>query len=217
MNTVLRILPAAVIVLLLVLLFAADQSRRQLTIERNDAIAANDSLVELRRTDSTVTYGKLARLSDSLKGLETALKRKPQVVTVTVLVPDTSTHTATDTVAKRDTLTLADSLIGPPVDVRAEVRIFEVSDSLLQTDWVLTARPHPIPITVDVGCRTNEGPYKPDVVIQVPTWVQVDSIVTTTKPDVCAPARLPGIRLNLPRASIGMAVLVGLGYILGRL
>lgn len=155
----------------------------ELTIAKNNALADADKL----KLVAANVYERLARQNDHLVSLRDSLKKAGTAKTVTTVTvtpkPKTETHVTTTAPPPSDsTLLLSDSVVGPPVDIRATVALQAHADSSLTQRWQWWVNPAPIPLTIDVGCRER---YKPDVLVKAPPWVRLDSVETTTKIDVC--------------------------------
>lgn len=166
--------------------------RDQALISKHNVEAAADSIKIVWADDSVRIAQRLAFLNDTVSDLRKKLAHGGTSAATTVIVvrPD-SVATVHTTVVEGDAIKeLADSLVGPPADVRARVRVFGAT-----ADWSWRLVPTPFTITVDVGCR---GRLDPDVLVQTPTWVKLDSLRTVVRQNVCgAPAPRPRTALKL--------------------
>lgn len=157
-------------------------------IAAHDAIAARDTLVLLRQTDSTRIVGQLATYHGAVVSPRDQLSNNAAgtsktVTTLTVAARQTHTEHTTPPVLAGGDAVYTDSVIGPPADARVTVT---VTDSV-RWDW--TIQPTPIPLTIDVGCRAR---LKPDVIIEAPDWTRISGVKTNLDERLCDHANAVG-------------------------
>jgi hypothetical protein len=159
--------------------------RDELLLDKNNAEARADTLKLKYKNDSIVVVGILGFTRTQLSTLRDSLKLTGKTKTVTQLTvrPDASRHEHADQPVSADAeITLTDSVVGPPADIRATARLRALADSSVRADWTWNVRPSPMHLTVDVGCLAK---YKPDVVIRGPSWARVENVQTEIARDVC--------------------------------
>jgi hypothetical protein len=162
-----------------------------LEIERNNALAAADTLKVKYAHDSTVVVGILAFTRAELAGLRGKLAKGAAKAVTTVTVapkPKTETHAPVTTApGPAGMYAISDSVVGPPVDAKASVAVAVwAADSTLSAQWSWSVRPTPFALTVDVGCL---GRNRPDVLVRAPAWVTVDRVSTEVTTDICGKER----------------------------
>src|SRR5262249_30078320 len=157
--------------------------------------------------DSVTMVGKLATFRSQIFDLRNKLKHAGETKTQTnaVLRPkgQTEQHRQTiDSVAPSGIYTFEDSLKGPPADVKAAVNVV-IGPKQVTADWGWQTKPWPIPIAVNIGCR---GRLNPDVLVETPKWIEVDSVQTKVADNVCGePVKKP----SAGKTILKIGVLVG--------
>jgi hypothetical protein len=187
--------------------------RNQLTdaiIAKNNAEAAADTLKVKYRDDSTVVVGILAFQSDQLKTLRDSLdlagKSKVNTQLTVKPKPKRETH-APPPEPWGETVLLYDSVVGPPVDIKAAVALTPEPDSTVSQLWEWQIDPTPIPLTVDVGCLER---LKPDVLVRSPPWATIEDVTTNVTTDVCdSEKKKHGVGHYLVRAGVAVGLFVG--------
>lgn len=187
--------------------------RDAMLIEKNNALAAKDSLTVKYHNDSIVVVGILGTTRTDLAKLREDYKLLGKSKTITtVVVKGKPVHEEHDTVAVNagpESFTLSDSVIGPPADVKAQVALIMQPDSSMFAHWVWDVRPSPIGLTINVGCLAK---FKPNVLVGASPWVQVDSVATEVSRDVCGEGEKTPHKTGyyVIRGSVA-AILYGLG------
>ncbi len=159
----------------------------RLVVERNNAEAEADSVKVKYHNDSVVVVGILGVTRTELVGLRKQLKLAGTTKTVTTIEAQPqavdTTHEDQPVESGDNVLVLSDSVVGPPADVRATVKLIAGADSSMRASWVWSIQPRPIPLTVDIGCLEK---HKPEILVKSLPWVKVSQIKAEMDPDVCS-------------------------------
>lgn len=197
---------------------ALQHARDQALIAAHDAKAESDTLKVVFASQTSVVVEQLAKYRDSFADVRKQLKDAGTAKTITHVVfqapPTTAQHHETAPPGPLAGIhTFEDSLHTPLVDVKAAVNVVLGPDSS-SADWGWQMRPHPIPVTIDVGCK---GRLNPDVLVETPAWIKVDSVRTKVADDVCGAPVSIGSGLSTG-AKVGVAGgLILLGWFLHKL
>jgi hypothetical protein len=152
--------------------------RDEMLIDKNNAEALADTLKVKYSNDSIVVVGILASTRRQLLTMRDSLKLagKSKTVTNIVVALDSSHHEHSGGPIRDSVLT--DSIVGPPTDIRVAARLRAMGTA----DWTWDVRPHPVRLTIDVGCLDK---YKPDVNVRGPAWARVEAVQTEVAREVC--------------------------------